>query len=205
MGINLQKGQKINLTKDGKGLSRLMVGLGWDEAQNTPQQGGGGFFGFFKSKPQPVQDIDCDASAILCNDQGKCIGMVYYQNLQLKDGSIVHQGDNLTGGGEGDDEQIMVDLSKVSPAISKIVFVVNIYQASTRNQHFGMIQNAFIRLVDLSKNVEICRYNLSENYSGMEGLIVAEIYKRDNEWKFNAIGQPLRNASYISDIKAMYK
>ena len=200
MSINLQKGQKIDLTKGGSGLKHIMVGLGWDEAQESNS---GGFFGkIFSSKPQA---IDCDASAILCNSNGKYMDLVYYRNLNLKDGSIVHQGDNLTGEGEGDDEQIMVDLSKVNSSVGKIVFVVNIYEATKRKQHFGMIRNAFIRLVDMDKNNEICRYNLSDNYNGMEGLIVGEIYRYNGEWKFNAIGQPVRDASHVDKLTAMYR
>lgn len=199
MSINLQKGQKIDLTKGGIGLKHIMVGLGWDEAQ---QSNTSGFLGLFKSKSQ---DIDCDASAILCNSNGRYMNLVYYRNLQLSNGAIVHQGDNLTGAGDGDDEQIMVDLSKISPLVGKIVFVVNIYSASDRKQHFGMTQNAFIRLVDMDKNNEICRYNLSDNYYGMEGLIVGEIYRYNEEWKFNAIGQPVQNASRDDQLTAMYK
>lgn len=199
MSINLQKGQKIDLTKGSSGLKHIMVGLGWDEAKKPE----GGFFSkLFSSKGF---DIDCDASAILCNNEGRFLDLVYYRHLQLNDGSVVHQGDNLTGEGEGDDEQIMVDLSKMNPSIGKIVFVVNIYEATNRNQHFGMIQNAFIRLVDMDKNAEICRFNLSENYNGMEGLIVGEIYKKDNEWKFNAIGQPVQKASHVDRLTEMYK
>ena len=201
MSINLQKGQKIDLTKGGSGLKHVMVGLGWDEAQ--PIDSGGGFFNrMFSSKPY---NIDCDASAIICNNDGRYIDCVYYHNLQLSDGSIIHQGDNLTGAGDGDDEQIVVDLGKVSASVGKIVFVVNIYGAASRKQHFGMIQNAFIRLIDMDKNSEICRYNLSDNYYGMEGLIVGEIYRYNGEWKFNAIGQPVQHASYVADIQAMYE
>jgi stress response protein SCP2 len=201
MGINLQKGQKIDLTKGSIGLKHIMVGLGWDEAQQNNSSGG------FLSKLLGTKpyDIDCDASAILCDAYGKYKDLVYYRNLRLSDGSVVHQGDNLTGAGDGDDEQIMVDLSKISPAVGKIVFVVNIYEAANRKQHFGMIQNAFIRLVDMDKNMEICRFNLSENYYGMEGLIVGEIYRRDNEWKFNAIGQPVQSASHVDKLTAMYR
>ena len=202
MSINLSKGQKIDLTKGEIGLNHIMVGLGWDEAQQS--SAGGGLLGFFKSKPK-IYDIDCDASAILCDSNGKYMDLVYYHNLQISDGSIVHQGDNLTGAGDGDDEQIMVDLKKVSPLVGKIVFVVNIYAASERKQHFGMIRNAFIRLVDMDKNNEICRYNLSDNYYGMEGLIVGEIYRYNREWKFNAIGQPVQNASHVDKLTAMYK
>ena len=188
MSINLQKGQKIDLTKGGSGLKHIMVGLGWDEANR--------FLG---------PDIDCDASAILCNSEGKYMELVYYCNLRSSNGSIIHQGDNLTGAGDGDDEQIMVDLSNVSPSVGKIVFVVNIYKASAREQHFGMIRNAFIRLVDIDKNNEICRYNLSDNYYGMEGLIVGEIYRYNGEWKFNAIGRAVQSASHVEALTAMYK
>lgn len=197
MSISLQKGQKIDLTKGSAGLQHIMVGLGWDEAP----QASGGFLGLF-NKPKP---IDCDASAILCNLAGKYSDLVYYGNLRLGNGSVIHQGDNLTGEGEGDDEQIMVDLKKVSSDVSKIVFVVNIYDADIRKQHFGMIHNAFIRLVDLDKNQEICRYDLSENYYGMEGMIVGEIYRKNNEWKFNAIGQPVQKASRVDALVERYE
>ncbi len=207
MAINLQKGQKIDLTKGGKGLTGVMVGLGWDEVQKP--QSGGGLFSRFRSQPQPV-DIDCDASAILLGENGKLYGskaedfIVYYGNLRHWSGAIVHQGDNLTGEGEGDDEQIMVDLTGVPADVAKIVFVVNIYDASIRGQHFGMIQNAFIRLVDLSNGQEICRFNLSENYFGMTGMVVAEIYRYKGEWKFNAVGQPVREASRVDNLIKMY-
>ena len=210
MGINLQKGQKINLTKDSGGLSRIMVGLGWDEAQPAPQQSGGGLFGLFKSQPQQPQSIDCDASAILLNANGKLYGSeandccVYFGNLSHYSGAIQHQGDNLTGAGDGDDEQIMVNLNMVPADVAKIVFVVNIYDANVRNQHFGMIQNAFIRLIDLSNNSEICRFNLSENYFGMTGMVVGEIYRHNGEWKFNAVGQPVKEASRLQSLLNLY-
>ena len=211
MSINLQKGQKIDLTKGGGGLSRIMVGLGWDEAQPAPQQSSGGFFGLFKSQPQQqTQDIDCDASAILLNSNGKLYGnntndcCVYFGNLSHYSGAIQHQGDNLTGAGDGDDEQIMVDLSRVPSDVAKIVFVVNIYDANKRGQHFGMIQNAFIRLVNLANHSEICKFNLSENYYGMTGMVVGEIYRYNGEWKFNAIGQPVKEASRLQSLLNLY-
>lgn len=207
MSINLQKGQKIDLTKGGGGLSRIMVGLGWDEAQPAPQQSSGGFFGRFRNQPrQQTQDIDCDASAILLNANGKLYGTtandfcVYFGNLSHPSGAIQHQGDNLTGEGDGDDEQIMVDLSRIPADVAKIVFVVNIYDANVRGQHFGMIQNAFIRLVNLANNSEICKFNLSENYYGMTGMVVGEIYRYNGEWKFNAIGQPVKDASRLQSL-----
>lgn len=209
MSVNLQKGQKISLTKDGGGLSRIMVGLGWDEAQPSPQQSGG-FFGLFNSQSQQTQDIDCDASAILLNSNGKLYGRdvndccVYFGNLFHYSGAIQHQGDNLTGAGDGDDEQIMVDLNRVPSDVTKIVFVVNIYDARVRGQHFGMIRNAFIRLVNLTNNSEICKFNLSENYFGMTGMIVGEIYRYNGEWKFNAIGQPVNEASRLQSLLDLY-
>ena len=144
MSVNLQKGQKISLVKPGEpGLKRIMVGLGWDEVEQKR--------GWFAPKPQ---DIDCDASVILCGADGRIISndiktcCVYFGNLVHSSGAIVHQGDNLTGAGDGDDEQIMVDLPNIPANIDKLVFVVNIYDANVRHQHFGMIRNAFIRLVE---------------------------------------------------------
>lgn len=208
MSINLQKGQKIDLTKGSTGLASVMVGLGWDEATAQPQKGGG-LFGLFKSQPQQ-QSIDCDASAILLNANGKLAGTdinsccVYFGNLRHWSESIVHQGDNLTGAGEGDDEQIFVNLARVPQEIHKIVFVVNIYDANVKGQHFGMIQNAFIRLVNTQNQQEICRFNLSENYSGMTGMVVGELYRYNGEWKFNAIGQPVREASRLQYLLNLY-
>lgn len=208
MGISLQKGQKIDLTKGGGGgLRQVMVGLGWDEAQ---QSSGGGFLKGLFGGGQP-QAIDCDASAILCGVNGKIVAndisqcCVYFGNLRHSSGAIIHQGDNLTGEGDGDDEQIMVNLSMVPASIDKIVFVVNIYDARARNQHFGMIRNAFIRLVNMDNNTEICRYNLSDNYNNMTGLVVGEIYRKNGEWKFNAIGQPVQEASRLDSLIQLYK
>lgn len=185
MAVNLQKGQKVNLTKsDGKKLTKLMVGLGWDEAE---QPSGGGFLSkIFSSK----QDIDCDASVFLCKN-GKLQtvdDIVYFGNLQHKSGAVRHMGDNLTGEGEGDDEQIFVDLDKLPGEYDKLVFVVNIYKAVDRKQHFGMIKNAFIRVVDNDTGEELCRYNLSDDYNNMLAMVAGEVYKRGNDWKFNAVG-----------------
>lgn len=202
MSVNLVKGQKVDLTKGNAGLRNVMVGLGWDEAQASA---GGGFLGLFKTKPQA---IDCDASVILCGSNGRVVSsdpIVYYGALKHPSGAIVHQGDNLTGAGDGDDEQIMVDLARIPSNIDKMVFVVNIYDANVRHQHFGMIRNAFIRLVDMSTGREICHYNLSDNYNNMTGLIVGEIYRYNGEWKFNAIGQPVAQASRVTALLDMYR
>lgn len=180
MSISLQKGQKVSLSKDNAGLSKILIGLGWDEVKRSK--------GFFAPKPQA---IDCDASLLLLQD-GKLKrkeDIVYYGNLRHDSGTVQHMGDNLTGAGDGDDEQIVVDLSKMPQQYDKLVVVVNIYQPIQRKQHFGMIQNAFCRIENEGNHAEICKYNLTESYSDMTALIVGEIYRRDGEWKFNAIGQ----------------
>ncbi len=207
MSINLQKGQKIDLTKKGEGLKELMVGLGWDEAEPEKKKGLAGLFG----GGQKPATIDCDASVILLNANGKLWGndvkdhLVCFNTLVHPSGAIVHQGDNLTGEGEGDDEQIMIDLSRIPEDVARLVFIVNIYDAGKKGQHFGMIRNAFIRLLDLKKREEICRFNLTEDYSGMQGMIAGEIYRRNGEWRFNAVGQPVIEASRLSSFLNMYK
>ena len=182
MSISLQKGQKVSLSKDNSGLSKIIVGLGWDEVKQSK-----GLFGFGSGGAS----IDCDASALLLVD-GKLRSkhdLIFFNNLTHASGSVAHMGDNLTGAGEGDDEQIVIDLNSVPAEYDKIVMVVNIYMAKQRKQHFGLIQNAFIRLVDARNNKEICRYNLTEDYSGLTSMIFGEVYKHNGEWKFNAVGQ----------------
>ena len=181
MSVSLQKGQKVSLTKESEKLTRVIVGLGWDEVQRKK-------LGFFAPKPQ---SIDCDASALMLKN-GKLKGkkdIVYFGNLRHFTDTVMHMGDNLTGEGDGDDEQIVIDLARVPQEYDRIVLVVNIYQAMKRKQHFGLIQNAFIRLVDGSTNKEMCRYNLTDDYSGMTAVIFGEVYRHNGEWKFNAIGQ----------------
>ena len=191
MSVSLQKGQKVNLSKDNAGLAKVIVGLGWDEAKPSGGSGGGFFATLFGGGAAAShQAIDCDASAIMLKN-GKFVDrtdLVYFGNLKHKSGTVNHMGDNLTGEGEGDDEQIVIDLSRVPAEYDKIVIVVNIYQAVQRKQHFGMIENAFIRLVDARNNKEMCKYNLTENYSGMTAMIFGEIYRHNGEWKFNAMG-----------------
>ena len=190
MSVSLQKGQKVNLSKDNAGLAKVIVGLGWDEAKPSGGGGGGFFATLFGGAATTHQAIDCDASAIMLKN-GKFVDrtdLVYFGNLKHKSGTVNHMGDNLTGEGEGDDEQIVIDLSRIPAEYDKIVIVVNIYQAVQRKQHFGMIENAFIRLVDARNNKEMCKYNLTENYSGMTAMIFGEIYRHNGEWKFNAMG-----------------
>ena len=190
MAVNLQKGQKISLKKsDGSSLSNIMVGLGWDAAE---QKGG-----FLSSILGSTKQIDCDASVFLCKD-GKLRDnddVVYFGNLEHNSGAVKHMGDNLTGDGEGDDEQIFVNLNRLPGNYDKLIFVVNIYKGEERKQHFGMIKNAFIRIVDNDNGTELCRYNLSDNYEGMLAMVAGEVYKKNNEWKFNAIGNGTKDKS----------
>ena len=194
MSVKLQKGQKVSLSKEHAGLSKIIVGLGWGEVQQQRS--------FFAPKPQ---DIDCDAFALLLVD-GKLASsqdIVYYGSLKHNSGSVVHMGDNLTGAGDGDDEQIVIDLNRVPAQYDRIVLAVNIYQAYERRQHFGMIQNAFIRLVDARNNNEMCIYNLTENYSNQTAMLFGEVYRYNGEWKFNAVGQGTTDGS-ISDFAKRY-
>lgn len=174
MSINLTKGQKVSLTKDNPSLKKLMVGLGWDINQFDTGA-----------------DFDLDASAFLLGENGKAPTereFVFYGNLEHQSGAVKHMGDNRTGAGEGDDEQIFVDLSLVPSNISRIAFTVTIYEAEARRQNFGQVANAFIRIVDDVTQTEILRYNLGEDFSIETALVVGEIYRHGGEWKFNAIG-----------------
>ena len=183
MAVNLQKGQKVSLKKsDGKELTHVMVGLGWDAAE---QKGG-----FFSRLFGNSESIDCDASVFVCQG-GKLVDkddIVYFGNLEHRSKAIKHMGDNLTGEGEGDDEQIFVDLENMPARYDKLIFVVNIYHAVDRKQHFGMINNAYIRIIDPDSREELCRFNLTEDYTDMLSMIAGEVYRRGDEWKFNAVG-----------------
>ncbi len=174
MAISLKKGEKVNLTKDNPGLSKIVLGLGWDINQYDT---GGSF--------------DLDSSAFLLGDNGKITNendFIFYGNLTHKSGALKHMGDNRTGEGEGDDEQIKVDLSAVPENISKIVFTATIYEAEERRQNFGQISNAFIRVYDETTGNEILRYDLGEDFSIETAVVFGELYKNNKEWKFNAIG-----------------
>lgn len=187
--INLVKGQKIDLTKGRSSLSSIMVGLGWDPVETKKS---GGFLSSLLGGGGGGSDIDCDASVIMLDENGKLKGkenLIYFGNKQSRDGSVVHSGDNLTGEGEGDDETINIDLKKISPSIHRLIFVVNIYNAKQKKQDFGMIENAFIRLVDNQTREELIHYNLTENYSGKTSLIPGELYRQGSEWKFSAVGE----------------
>lgn len=202
LAINLQKGQRVDLTKGNPGLSKILVGLGWDPVQSG---GGGGLFGSLFGGGGGA-NIDCDASVIMLGANDKLQNnkdVVYFGNLKSNDGSVQHTGDNLTGDGDGDDEQIIVDLARVPSTIQKLVFVVNIYDCVKRKQHFGMIKNAFIRIVNPNNNQELIHYNLSDNYGGLTCLVAGELYRHGNEWKFAAVGTGT-TAGGLSEVVRFY-
>lgn len=174
MPISLQKGQKVELTKTNPGLTKIMVGLGWD----TNRYDGG-------------NDFDLDTAAFLLGDSGKVSSsadFVFYGNLKHASGSVTHAGDNLTGEGDGDDEQILVELNKVPASVQKITFTATIYEAEARRQNFGQVSNAFIRIVDQASGQELIRYDLGEDFSIETAVVVGELYRNGSEWKFNAVG-----------------
>lgn len=174
MSINLKKGQKINLTKDNPGLNKAIIGLGWD----TNKYSGG-------------EEFDLDASAFLVANNGKVnddLNFVFYNNLQDPSGAVVHTGDNRTGDGDGDDEQIIIDFSKITPDIDKIAITVTIHEAHERGQNFGQVSNAFVRIVNEETDVEVLIYDLSEDFSIETALVFCELYRNNGDWKFSAIG-----------------
>ncbi|ATZ26875.1 MULTISPECIES: TerD family protein [Streptomyces] len=174
MGVSLSKGGNVSLTKAAPNLTAVIVGLGWDARTTTGV------------------DFDLDASAILTNDQGKVANdsnFVFFNNLKSPDGSVEHTGDNTTGEGEGDDEAIKVNLAGVPADVAKIVFPVSIYEAESRQQSFGQVRNAYIRVVNQADNSELARYDLSEDASTETAMVFGELYRNGAEWKFRAIGQ----------------
>lgn len=174
MAISLKKGQKVDLTKGNPGLSKILIGLGWD----TNKYDGGSAF-------------DLDASVFLLGADGKVTcdeDFVFFNNLKHKSGSVEHMGDNRTGEGEGDDEQVKVDLSKVPANIDKIDFTVTIYEADERKQNFGQVSNAYIRVMDEAGSKELIRFDLGEDFSVETAVIVGQLYRHSGEWKFNALG-----------------
>ncbi len=174
MGVSLNKGGNVSLSKEAPGLTAVIVGLGWD-----PRTTSGA-------------DFDLDASALMCNTGGKILSdghFVFFNNLTSPDGSVEHSGDNLTGGGDGDDEQIKINLAAIPAECDKVVFPVSIYEAESRGQNFGQVRNAFIRIVNQSGGTEITRYDLSEDASSETAMVFGELYRNGSEWKFRAVGQ----------------
>lgn len=178
MAITLSKGQKVSLTKGNPGLKHIVVGLGWDTNKYD-----GGF------------DFDLDSAAFLLDENGKVnadTDFVFYNNLKHSSGAVEHLGDNLTGEGDGDDEQVKVDLSLVPQNISKIAFTVTIHEALERRQNFGQVSNSYVRVIDEDTNQELLNYELGEDFSIETAIVVCEIYRHNGEWKFNALAQDLK-------------
>ena len=174
MGVSLSKGGNVSLTKAAPGLTAVVVGLGWDVRTTTGT------------------DFDLDASAILVGVDGKVLTdkhFVFFNNLRSPEGAVEHLGDNLTGDGDGDDEQVKVNLAAVPAEVDKIVFPVSIYDADTRSQSFGQVRNAFIRVVNQGDGAELARYDLSEDASTETAMVFGELYRNGAEWKFRAVGQ----------------
>ncbi len=174
MGVSLTKGGNVSLTKAAPNLTAVTVGLGWDARATTGV------------------DFDLDASALALGADHKIKSdqyFIFFNNLRSPDGSIEHLGDNLTGGGDGDDEQVKVDLAAVPPDISSVVFAVSIYEGDTRQQSFGQVRNAFIRVVNQADSAELARYDLTEDASTETAMVFGELYRNGAEWKFRAIGQ----------------
>ncbi|WP_144526066.1 TerD family protein [Bacillus pumilus] len=174
MGISLAKGQKIDLTKTNPGLTKVVVGLGWDV-----------------NKYDGGHDFDLDASVFLLDAAGKAgspSDFVFYNQTTGGDGSVVHTGDNRTGEGDGDDEQVNIDLSAVPASIEKISFVITIHDAEARSQNFGQVTNAYVRILNAASNEELIRYDLAEDFSIETAIIVGELYRHGGEWKFSAVG-----------------
>ena len=183
MALSLQKGGNLSLSKTDLSLTKILIGLGWDERSTD----GAGF--------------DLDASAFLLTASGKVRGdadFIFYNQLKSTDGSVEHTGDNRTGQGDGDDESMKVDLSKVPADITKVAFTVTIHDADARRQNFGQVANAFIRVVNDVTGTEIVRYDLAEDYSTETAMVFGELYRHNEEWKFRAVGQ-----GYVGGLKAM--
>jgi tellurium resistance protein TerD len=174
VGVSLSKGGNVSLTKEAPNLTAVLVGLGWDARTTTGS------------------DFDLDASALLAGTEGKVLSdqhFVFFNNLKSPDGSVEHTGDNTTGEGEGDDEAIKVNLAGVPADVAKIVFPVSIYEAESRQQSFGQVRNAYIRVVNQADNKELARYDLTEDASTETAMVFGELYRHGAEWKFRAIGQ----------------
>ena len=174
MSVSLNKGGNVSLTKEAPNLTSVSVGLGWDVRTTTGA------------------DFDLDASALVCGADGKVLSdqhFIFFNNLKSPDGTVEHTGDNLTGEGEGDDEVVNVDLSKLTPDVDKVVFPVSIYDAQNRSQSFGQVINAFIRVVDRANGTELARYDLTEDASTETAMVFGELYRNGADWKFRAVGQ----------------
>ena len=183
MALSLQKGGNLSLSKTDPSLTKILIGLGWDERSTDGV------------------DFDLDASAFLLCASGSVrnnTDFIFYNQLKSIDGSVQHTGDNRTGQGDGDDESLKVDLEKIPSEIQKVVFTVTIHEAESRRQNFGQVANAFIRVVNDLSGIEIVRYDLAEDYSTETAMVFGELYRYNQEWKFRAVGQ-----GYAGGLKAM--
>lgn len=183
MAISLNKGGNLSLSKTDPTLVRILIGLGWDE------------------RATDGASFDLDASAFLLTASGRVRGdhdFIFYNQLKSQDGSVEHTGDNRSGQGDGDDESLLVDLSKVSPEVEKIAITVTIHDAQSRGQNFGQIANAFIRVINQDSGIEIVRFDLAEDYSTETAMVFGEVYRHNGEWKFRAVGQ-----GYAGGLAAM--
>lgn len=215
MSVSLSKGQKVNLFKEHPGLSEVMVGLGWkaiDRRISNSKQNQGLFSRLSSTLFGEAggilseQTIDCDSSVFLLKN-GKLQSeedLIWYRHLEHPTKAVIHRGDNLVGSsGKNDDEQIVVDLSKLPQAYDRLVIVVNIYCAREKRQHFGKVRNAYVRLVNKHNGQELYRYDLTENYDGYTAMIFSELYRHNGEWKFSAIGQGTNDGS-IAELARRY-
>ncbi len=185
MSVKLTKGQGVNLKKEAPNLKRVLIGLGWDSVKS--------FLG-------PAMDID--ASVICIDENGHCESIVYYNDLEHRSGAIKHNGDDLIGGGDGDNEQIEIQLDKVPANIGKLAVIINIYSAYNRKQDFGKVNNCFVHASDLDSGKELVRYDVDGNFDGKTGIFVADIYRHNGEWKFKAIGEGVKVRG-INEMVAM--
>jgi tellurium resistance protein TerD len=174
LSVSLTKGGNVSLTKEAPGLTNVIVGLGWDVRTTTGTE------------------FDLDASAIVLNAEGRAVSdkhFIFFNNLSSPDATVEHTGDNLTGEGEGDDEQVKVNLAGMAAEVDKVVFPVSIYDADTRAQSFGQVRNAFIRVVNAADQKELARYDLTEDASTETAMVFGELYRNGADWKFRAVGQ----------------
>mgnify|MGYP003369494602 CR=1 FL=1 len=187
MAINIKKGQRVNLSSANNRVSGVIVGLGWDSAA------------------EGSATVDCDLSAIICDLKGKAQDVIYFGKMRSVNDALVYTGDSQTGEGSGDNERIYINFTKIPQDVGRFVISSNIYDAKAKRQHFGMINNAFVRIVNWKTGEEMLRFNLTDNYSGMSGIIVAEIYHTGIGWDFMPLGKAVQEASRLQSIVKLYQ
>lgn len=188
MSVELTKGEGVNLKKDAPNLKRVLIGLGWDPVKSLMSQ-----------------DMDIDASVICIDKKGHHESTVFYGNLKHASKAIKHHGDNLTGDGDGDDEQIEIQLDKVPKEIERLAIIINIFCAYQKHQHFGKVKNCFVHASDMDSGKELIQYKIDGNFKGKTGIFVADIYRHNGEWKFEAIGEGVEVANINEMVKMKCK